>query len=70
MPKRRDSELTTGLFVLLSLAVLVGLVLWLGAADLWIWKQGRRAARQLTREVGDAVASALQGQKKGTDRLQ
>ena len=34
MPKRTHNELLTGLFVLVALAALLGVVLWLGASDL------------------------------------
>lgn len=62
MPRRKYSELTAGIFVLLALGVTVGLVVWLGASDLF-----KRGAQRVTfyaaesdGSMGLAVGNAIQ----------
>ncbi len=52
MPRKKHNELVAGLFVLLTLALLIGVLVWLGAADMF--KPARqRAYFYISEKTGD-----------------
>ncbi len=62
MPQKKHNELIAGLFVLLTLAVLVGIVCWLGASDLFKKSYQRAAfyAEESSGSLGLKEGNALQ----------